>query len=535
VRKFQHAERLGYALIVPRGRAALYSERRSNFLKAVFAWFPSNLTELSSMQKYLFKEMSPHRSLSLIAGVVIAALILFGGTAFFVVAQEKIVRNHDEEGGVRRFHDENIAQGISRIFKADVEAREEFLRIVSTIGLSGIHDRITLRASAETDNAEAGIAKNGERFIFYNATFMQNLKATTGEHWTLVSILAHEIGHHLALHTELQGRWHEFELEADYFSGFVLRRLGASLDQSHAAMGAISPAEASLTHPGLKQRLEVITIGWTDGGSGEPPRGLKNTQNSVTGAESLLSTPQASKKPASDANSVAAPRIALVVGNSAYTHLPKLANAVLDAVRVTTELEQRGFRVLKALNVDRDALTRTVTEFENTLSIVGGTGLFYYAGQAVYINGEDVMLPIDARVEGNAIVGGLNLTQLMKDLQSRTAMQLKSNGTAVIYSASKGETAADGLPGGNSPLTTAFVRALNAYEAELSDTFRHIQKEMDSIGPVLSPGHRQRPVFESSLRSQYFIGQPGRDPEGTITRILIFDSCRDNPFERNMR
>ena len=100
--------------------------------------------------------------------------------------------------------------------------------------------------------------------------------------------------------------------------------------------------------------------------------------------------------------------MALVVGNGDYIHFPTIPNAVLDAVRVTTELEQRGFRVIKAINMGKETLIKTVTEFESALWIVGGTGLVYYAGQAVYVDGEDIMLPVDAKEENNTIVGGLN-------------------------------------------------------------------------------------------------------------------------------
>ncbi len=89
-------------------------------------------------------------------------------------------------------------------------------------------------------------------------------------------------------------------------------------------------------------------------------------------------------------------RIALVIGNTEYLQLPPLANAVRDAERVTEMLEKRRFRVIKAVNVKRDAMVKAVTDFESALSVVGGVGLFYYAGSAVYIDGEDIMLPIDA-------------------------------------------------------------------------------------------------------------------------------------------
>ncbi len=198
-------------------------------------------------------------------------------TQFGAIAtvRAQLVLDHDGDASVRGFHGAKPSGGVKRSFQSDSEARAELDRILKAVGLNFIGDRIALRASAETGNAEAGITKKGDRYIFYNATFMQKLKERTTEQWSLVSVLAHELGHHVAFHTELSGNDHKYELEADYFSGFVLRRLGASLDQSHAAMRAISPKEATATHPGLDQRMQVITIGWTDGGGQGAPRGLK--------------------------------------------------------------------------------------------------------------------------------------------------------------------------------------------------------------------------------------------------------------------
>jgi formylglycine-generating enzyme required for sulfatase activity len=227
------------------------------------------------------------------------------------------MRDHDGQGAVRGFHGTNpLGGGITRSFQSDNEAKAELDRILTAVGLNWIGDRISLRVSNETQNASAGITLTGERFIFYNATFMQDLKQKTAEQWSLISILAHELGHHLAFHTVVEGRWHEFELEADYFSGFVLRRLGASLAQAHAAMRSISPKAATLTHPALDQRLQVITVGWTDGGGSGTPRGLKQdaapapsvpaapTPPVATG-QKTTSPPPASPPPASNQSAAA--------------------------------------------------------------------------------------------------------------------------------------------------------------------------------------------------------------------------------------
>ena len=202
-----------------------------------------------------------------------SSLCLVFALAMQIPAHAQRVREHGGQT-LRGFHGTSIRPGaMTRSFQSDAEAEAEFARILAAVGLTYLSDRITLRASADTPNAAAFI-ENGERLIFYNADFMQKLKRRTAEQWTLVSILAHELGHHLAFHTEVTGNDHKYELEADYFSGFVLRRLGASLAQSQLAMETIGSKVATRTHPALADRLQVITIGWTDGGQPGTPRGL---------------------------------------------------------------------------------------------------------------------------------------------------------------------------------------------------------------------------------------------------------------------
>ncbi|MFM9938272.1 MAG: NADase-type glycan-binding domain-containing protein [Hyphomicrobiaceae bacterium] len=221
----------------------------------------------------------------------------------------QMMLEHSGEMTVRGFHGLNpLGGGIRRSFQSDAEAKGELDKILSAVGLNWISDRIQLRASADTANAEAGITPNGQRFIFYNATFMQKLKQKTTDQWTQVSILAHEVGHHLAFHTEIAGNDHKFELEADYFSGFVMRRLGATLDQAHAAIRAISPQVATASHPGLDQRLQIITIGWTDGGSQGAPRGLKPSDVPPPGVAKAAPPPSQTAPAPPPASSTPAPR-----------------------------------------------------------------------------------------------------------------------------------------------------------------------------------------------------------------------------------
>ena len=76
-------------------------------------------------------------------------------------------------------------------------------------------------------------------------------------------LLAHEVGHHLNGHTIMKGgSTPELELEADQFAGFVLYKLGASLQQAQEVMKYIAKTEQSKTHPARNSRMLAIQTGW---------------------------------------------------------------------------------------------------------------------------------------------------------------------------------------------------------------------------------------------------------------------------------
>jgi hypothetical protein len=82
-------------------------------------------------------------------------------------------------------------------------------------------------------------------------------------------VLAHEMGHHYYNHViSSGGSTPPKEIEADAFSGFVMAKLGASLQQSVAAMQAIASDRASSSHPAKRDRLNAITKGWNNATGG---------------------------------------------------------------------------------------------------------------------------------------------------------------------------------------------------------------------------------------------------------------------------
>ena len=143
-------------------------------------------------------------------------------------------------------------------FGTTASAREALARVTSYTGLEPNFD---IRAG-NVPNAMAVIDRSGSRLIIYNQRFMDAVRDQTRTDWGAISILAHEIGHHLQSHTLMPGGSRpSLELEADKYSGYVLHRMGATIEEAVAAMRKFGGA-ASSTHPSAEDRIDAIYAGW---------------------------------------------------------------------------------------------------------------------------------------------------------------------------------------------------------------------------------------------------------------------------------
>ena len=143
-------------------------------------------------------------------------------------------------------------------FSSDKNAENSIQRIVEATGLP---QNFSVKA-ASVPNA-AAVIKDQDRLILYSQSFMIDTKEETGSEWGPVSIMAHEVGHHLSGHTLVSGgSRRQFELQADYFSGFVLQKMGATLEEARIAMSILGSENGSATHPPKRDRLAAITNGW---------------------------------------------------------------------------------------------------------------------------------------------------------------------------------------------------------------------------------------------------------------------------------
>ena len=164
-------------------------------------------------------------------------------------------------------------------FSSNNEAFEALNQITDVVGISPNFRLIP--CNGVTTNASA-FTFNGNRYIFYNSFWMKNLSYDND--WAGISVLAHEVGHHVQGHTKdlflyLSGsaagrslaERRTLELEADEFSGFVLAKLGASLNEATYAIRVGLPwteVDTYSTHPASRKRLAAIKKGYKKAGVG---------------------------------------------------------------------------------------------------------------------------------------------------------------------------------------------------------------------------------------------------------------------------
>lgn len=123
-------------------------------------------------------------------------------------------------------------------------------------------ENFSLREQNGIQNAYATIINN-TRWIVYDNNFLEDIDAYTKTKWSSISVMAHEMGHHYYNHVVSRtGSTIPKELEADAFSGYMMALLGATREQSIAAISMIASDQASSTHPGKTDRIEAITQGW---------------------------------------------------------------------------------------------------------------------------------------------------------------------------------------------------------------------------------------------------------------------------------
>jgi Caspase domain len=221
-------------------------------------------------------------------------------------------------------------------------------------------------------------------------------------------------------------------------------------------------------------------------------------------------------------------RVALVVGNSAYSNAPKLANTVADAVGLAQLFRSAGFETV-ILRKDLGVMDfrRAVRDFLVTAE-GADIAVVYYAGHGIEIGGTNYLIPVDAKLSRtydvddeavplDRIIGALQSVKRLRlilldacrdnpfpdHMRSAGVRALGSSGlgkpidvgadTLVAYAAKAGSKSYDG-DGQNSPYATALLRHLAEPGIDIRIALGRVRDDV-----LAMTGGRQEPFIYGSL------------------------------------
>jgi uncharacterized caspase-like protein len=257
--------------------------------------------------------------------------------------------------------------------------------------------------------------------------------------------------------------------------------------------------------------------------------------------------------------------VALVIGQSAYEHIPALPNPANDAREMLKLLTDLGFDARSVSDRDSRRLGRDLERFVEDAE-GADVAFLYYSGHGIEAGGENWLLPVDASAaslndaEGSLVavskiidelkqtvpvvivlldacrtspfpegavikisadakpepVGAGGLTPVRGAAPLSGKPQAADNlGTVIGFAAEPGRPALDGAAGGNSPYASALLRHLGAMDGnEFGAVMRMVTEEV-----YLDTRAQQRPWMNESLRRMLYFGGSVDQPTGDDATI----------------
>jgi uncharacterized caspase-like protein len=221
-------------------------------------------------------------------------------------------------------------------------------------------------------------------------------------------------------------------------------------------------------------------------------------------------------------------RVALVIGNSAYQNVSKLANPANDSAAITALLKTAGFDVVES---QRDLgianMRRVIRDFvDNTRD--ADIAVVYYAGHGIEVDGANYLIPVDAALNRDIDVEdeALPLDRVLKVLEPAKRLRLvildacrdnpfaktmkrtissraigrglakvdvMASDTLIAFAAKAGSTASDG-DSRNSPFTVALVKHLATPGLDLRLALGQVRDDV-----LKATQSRQEPFVYGSL------------------------------------
>jgi hypothetical protein len=220
-------------------------------------------------------------------------------------------------------------------------------------------------------------------------------------------------------------------------------------------------------------------------------------------------------------------RIALVIGNSAYSGKASLTNPGNDARAMAHTLKQLGFTVIELRDGNKVQMREAIAKVQEGLKDKRGVGMLYYAGHGLQLDWRNYMIPVDAMltnstdvpnqsIDVNAVVeafraAGNRMNIVVLDAcrdnpfvsfgsEKGLAPMDAPVGTFLAYATAPGNVASDGDSAtGNGLYTQYLLEELQKPIAKIEDVFKRVRLNVRK-----SSEGRQIPWESTSLEDDFY-------------------------------
>jgi len=221
-------------------------------------------------------------------------------------------------------------------------------------------------------------------------------------------------------------------------------------------------------------------------------------------------------------------RVALVMGNSAYRNVNRLANPANDSEAMAAILKKAGFDVVELKrDLTVSEMRRALRDFSDTVRDAD-IAIVYFAGHGIEIDGTNYVIPVDAVLERDidAFDEAIPLDRILTVIEPAKQLRLvildacrdnpfnktmkrsigsraigrglakvepESPNTLIAFAAKAGSTASDG-DSKNSPFTAALVKYLPRPGLDLRRAFGYARDDV-----LKATDNKQEPFIYGSL------------------------------------
>ncbi len=242
-------------------------------------------------------------------------------------------------------------------------------------------------------------------------------------------------------------------------------------------------------------------------------------------------------------------RTALIIGNADYEGVP-LKNPVNDARAMKEFLLSRNFDVIYGENTSRNKMYDLFDEYVKKVNDKRGVALFYYAGHGVGFDGENFLIPVDARIKNKRDIqrNAFSVSTVLGEISDQKTrlnivildacrnnpfkgdraaggglegVNTNAKGTFIAYATAPGKTANDG-DGEHGVYTKNLLNNMSKEGLTIEQVFKGVRRgvEQETSGD-------QTPWETSSLNGDFFFTLPKEEKKIEVKNALTSISAQE--------